>query len=273
MNRSLSVCSSLILAGCCAFNPSKCEDSEDAFVSLRRCASSRIQPSDQILYFGPTNLPIGTIYEKVSSGFDPSWRGTAITGEKPDSSIVEPPSYGSCTYKGKSSIDLKAAFGVNLDPIPVGGELSTDFKNAKVIDMTADQFGWETLYKGPYRELIKKNTNIYDDISKRQTAAAIALLKVKGYKVTLQVSNQDAVGLKAKYKNGPLPKGLTGDISADVGIQWTSDNTLALLIRDETAVAGVMREFDKGQLQSASGNESVFGANVAGDRQTVRLRK
>ncbi len=267
----ITLLGAFFLTGCCFFNPSQCVDSESAIQALKKCAGSRIQPSDHILYFGPNNIPIGTIYEKVEDGYDASWRGTEITGDAPPSSIVEKPAYGNCSFKSKSSIDLKAAFGASIEPLPVGGDLSSDFKSAKVIDMSADQFGWETLYKGPYRDLLLKKTNIHNDIVQRDAAATIALVKVKGYRVTLQVANDAATSLKTKYKNGPLPKGLTGDIDANVGVQWTGDSTLVLVIQDETTIAGVMRSFNKGQLQSSSSAEDFFSSNVAEDGGKVKL--
>jgi len=258
----------LALSGC----PWNYDDSETAYQALVKCAANRLQPKDNILYFGPTSVPIGTIYSGSNGGYDTIWRGTRITGEPPKVDMVEQPSYGKCTYNGKNSIDLKAAFSLATRPLPASLEVDADLKNARVISMTADQFGWQTLYKGQYNEELTKSGSIQQDVNQNERFASVALLRVKNYNVTLDVSNANTAGLKAKLKDGPLPKNLVGDLGAEGSITWKNESQLVLTISQETTVGGVLRPFAKGQVQSGASEEKIFADSVGAPGATVQLR-
>ncbi len=255
----MAVLGMMSLAGCCTVFHIDCPaEINTAQEAIKKCASSGIRPTDSIVYFGPTGSPIGTIYEKVAADtFDPLWPGTMFTGEKPPKKIVEPPVYGNCTFNNVSSIDLKMAFKISANPIPASAGVSNDFKNSKVVDMKAQAFGWQILYKGPYKDLVKAKQSAVDDINLGNRWSCLALLKVKGYSVTLDVSNEDIAALSVKYPNGQILGNKT-DLGADVSVNWTDHSKLTFIVQEETTIAGVLREWVNGTLTSGS-NEASDG--------------
>jgi len=242
------------------------------FKALRDCSSSQILTADSILYFGPTNAPIGTIYQVEKSGFDPLYSGLKITGNPPRPEMVIPIAFGVCKYDGKSGFDFTASLNVSVSPLPASGDISNDFKTAKITKMTADQVGWEVLNKGEYKKALIASKDVYSQISSQDVVASVALLKVKDYSSSLQITNGDTAALHAKYKDGPIGQALKGDISAAVQLQWTSDNTLTISIADETTIGGVLRKIDKGHVASGSKRSEFFGPSVGTDGDIVVVR-
>jgi hypothetical protein len=245
--------------------------SRDAVKALRNCGGNAIQTAGSIVYFGPNSIPIGTIYEKEGSGYDPLWKGTTITGDPPPADMVQAPDYAACTSNSNVKVDLKLTFGASATTAPISGSLSNDFTNSSVLNVTADAIGWETLYKGPYQSALVSNTNVKNDISSRDAYVTIAILKVKGYSVDYKISSQDTASLQAKYAP-PSGHVNVGQLTGGLDYTWSNDGTLSFKAPDQTNIGGVMRAINKGAVASASSTSDMYGASVGndGDRVTVK---
>jgi hypothetical protein len=257
----------------CALSGSKCSPtSMDAIKALRACSASAIQASDSIAYFGPNNVPIGTLYQKEGSGFDPLWKGTQITGNPPAADMVSEPDYAKCASNTSAKVDLKLTFGASASASPLSGSVSNDFSHSAVSAVTADSIGWEVLFKGPYQAALLTNSTIKNDIASRDAYVTVAILKVKGYSVDYKVNTQDTASAQAKYAP-PSGHVQIGQFNGGVDYSWSSDGTLTFTVTAETNIGGVMRAVNKGVVASASTTSTLFGAAVGKDADSVSITK
>lgn len=242
----LAVGACVTLSGC---NEDKV-NAADSSQAIKNCAANDTIPGAAIRYTGPTGVGPGTEWAVLRRttedgktlvvtqiGATPE----TIFGNPPPKDIFAPePTAAGCSMSSTSKTNLGLTFGLSGATLPVSGALKTDLAKAKILSVSVEGFAWHSLQLLNFNDRLLKLPagSPFKGGGPIPIEVALSMLKVKNYVATLDVTDVKGVDLKAKY-NGPLPKELTGDLSAGVTASYDGKGHLELKVPGETYVAGV----------------------------------
>ena len=238
----------LAMAGCSSNPPAA--TGADASQAIKECAATDALPMSAIVYVGPTGAGPGSEWVRLKGGFMKP--DVVSIGALPSDIFGNPvperiflPNAGSssCTLNGSGKVDLGATFGADIKTLPISASVKGELSKGKVLTLTADGFEFKWVKFIVYNEELAKlpiSSPYRGGGSQPNLMAAIGMLQVKNYVVTLDVSQVTGVDFSAKY-SGALPKALTGDLNATVTAKYDGKNKLELRIPTETYVAAVLR--------------------------------
>ncbi|MDB5977666.1 MAG: putative lipoprotein [Nevskia sp.] len=235
------------------------DDARTAWTSvLKKCAVSDLTGSS-IMYFGPSNaIGPGSIWRKDDDG---SFRLRYALSDMPDpKAFFKQQKEFQCDGSAETKFSLKAAAGLSSSISPMSADLSNDFQKAKSITVKANSARWDLVSEGPYENYIDSlpsgNGAKTDLKEKAGRFVMYQALLIKGFSAELEFSDSDVASLKGKY-SGAIAKSITGDLTASLDAQWSSDNKLTLTSTDDFYVAGQLVPFSA--TGWAAGGGSRFG--------------
>ena len=181
---------------------------------VKKCVASDLN-GETILYFGPSNkVGPGTVWR---AGSDGGYRLRWSLQEMPGNEVfMNPGNQSSCEGSSTTKFGFKAALGLTSQITPASGSLANDFQKAKSINVKAASVAWNTIKEGPFENYIKAlpaTAGIREDLGKGNRLVLYRALRVSGYSAVMEFNTSDVAELKAKYP-GPLPKSVTGELSA-----------------------------------------------------------
>jgi len=160
---------------------------------------------------------------------------------------------GACSLSSTKKTELSADLGVDIAALPLSANLKGRLGTSVHVTATVDGFSWEAVKVDVYNDAIRKLPN--DSSFKHPKAGrltAIAMLKVRGYTATIDLTSNNELGLGANFK-GPLPKRFSGEIKANASATVTADGKLVISVPGETYIAAILRPInaDTGETESS----------------------
>jgi hypothetical protein len=250
----------IAIAAVFILSASSCDKkNETAANTIKACASSDLVKTSQILYTGPVGSGPGARWIVYPNG--PSIIAADakdIFGKEIPEAIADRPASGAnCNLNNTKKIDFGLDLGVSISTLPVSADLKSKIGNTANVTSTIDGFEWQSIKVDVYNKMI---SDLPDSSPYKRPGpgrmTAVAMLRVKGYTATVDVSSQTDLGLGVGYK-GPLPSSLVGDVQGKVQAAVTTTGKLVISVPGEVYIAGIFRPIDGGTGKTESSKEST----------------